>query len=317
MSLYRYRLYGLNVESTRAIQLLDEGDFANPDVRVDWGPAVVDALHWERRSSADLDRRRSLRVYAAEADGVRWVKICYATVAGEFALIADEDGNRVTVQCDETVPASDRDSYFVGPVMGAILRLRGTLVLHASAVEVDGRAIGFVGRKYSGKSTHAAAFFRRGHRVLADDMAALSRRAGAFSLASGYSRLRVRPGTAELIAPDYEARLAPVYSGRDSYYAPLAGAFREGSLPLAAIYLLGSGDGASVRALRPFQSLALLGQNTFGNYAVTPANRKDEFAQLCRLAADVPVRALGVQYDIANLPAQCDAVLRDIHALER
>ena len=48
---------------------------------------------------------------------------------------------------------------------------------------------------------------------------------------------------------------------------------------------------------------------------MTPAARKLEFAQLCQLAADVPIRALGVQYDIANLDAQCDAVLRDVQAL--
>jgi hypothetical protein len=314
MTLHRYRLYGVNVESTRAIGLLEKTVFALPDVRVSWTAEDDPALRWERRSSADLDKRHSLRVYTADAQGVEWVKFCYAVGDAEIAFVTDPAARVVTIMCDAAVPEIDRDSLFVGPIMGAILRLRGTLVLHASAVEVDGRAVAFVGQKTSGKSTHAAAFMRRGHRVLADDMAALVQDDAGFRVESGYSRIRVRPGTAELIATDYETRLDPVYSFLHSFYAPLADAFHAGSLPLAAFYLLERGDSVRVRPLQPLQSLPLLGQNTFGNYAMTPIARRTEFAQLGALAAEVPVRALAVRYDIADLDAQYDAVMRDLFA---
>lgn len=315
--MYRYRLYGLNVQSDRAIALLQECEFGEADVHVAWGGRADDTLQWERRRGADLDRRRSLRVYSAAAGDGCWLKVSYGRSGGELTFVADESASHITILDDAAGESPDGESYFVGPMMGAILRLRGSLVMHASAVEIDGRAVCFIGAKYSGKSTHAAAFSRRGHGVLADDMAALSPRADGFDVSSGYSRLRLRRGTAELIDAEYQSRFAPVYAGGDSYYAPLDDAFHAPSLPLGAVYLLEVGDSGCVRPLQPVRALAPLGQNTFGNYVMTPATRRQEFAQLCALAAGVPVRALGVHYAIANLDAQCDAVLRDYRALAR
>jgi len=69
-------------------------------------------------------------------------------------------------------PGTADDAYWrvynhqVTPLM---LSLGGALVLHASAVEVCGRAMGFVGGSGAGKSTLAASFVGAGQRFLADD----------------------------------------------------------------------------------------------------------------------------------------------------
>jgi hypothetical protein len=71
---------------------------------------------------------------------------------------------------------------------------RGDLPLHASAVEVDGAAILFAAPGMFGKTTLAAAFLDRGHRVLAEDLACcrLSLRDDPPAVLPGPALLRVR-----------------------------------------------------------------------------------------------------------------------------
>jgi hypothetical protein len=57
----------------------------------------------------------------------------------------------------------------LGRVLAVALHEQGLLALHASAVEVNGRAIGFLAAKGSGKSTLALALVERGGRLLTDD----------------------------------------------------------------------------------------------------------------------------------------------------
>lgn len=65
--------------------------------------------------------------------------------------------------------------YFLGFVLSALLQQRDMLVLHASAVAVDGPAtLVFMGDKGAGKSTTAATLAGAGAGLLADDMVAIA-----------------------------------------------------------------------------------------------------------------------------------------------
>src|SRR5688500_8998309 len=60
-------------------------------------------------------------------------------------------------------------AYALGPVLTLALHLQGAVLLHASAVDVNGKAVLFAGPSGSGKSTVAALLHRLGALVLSDD----------------------------------------------------------------------------------------------------------------------------------------------------
>ncbi|CAA7615400.1 HPr kinase [Candidatus Terasakiella magnetica] len=66
--------------------------------------------------------------------------------------------------------APDIGLFLLGSVFGFLCHQRGLLPLHASCVEVDGRAIAFAGPSGVGKSTLAAALLAQGWRLLSDDV---------------------------------------------------------------------------------------------------------------------------------------------------
>jgi hypothetical protein len=75
------------------------------------------------------------------------------------------------------VVSGDRSDAVAAPtrhlLMPAAMLAQGFAAMHASAVEVDGRAAVFAGVSGAGKSTTAAALASRGHRYLADDFVGL------------------------------------------------------------------------------------------------------------------------------------------------
>src|SRR5690349_17772149 len=91
----------------------------------------------------------------------------------DVGTIAVRDGCQILV--DPIAGADERVIRLVilGSAMAAILYQRGYLVLHASGVAHQGRAIGFVGRRGWGKSTMAAALHTQGCPLVADDVLAV------------------------------------------------------------------------------------------------------------------------------------------------
>lgn len=316
---FHYKIYGLQLSSNREISLLEETGYTAADLSlsIQPGTCVFPELVWEQVQTADLKKRRSIKFYLGVSESGIFSKTEYLTPEGYICFVLSPDKNEMWISYDEKVPAANLESYFVGPIMGGVLRLRGVLCLHASVIEIDGKAIAFLGSKRSGKSTTAATFASMGHRVLADDLGVITQHEGNFYMQSGYSRLRLRQKTVEVIHPEHLASLPLVYSFGDSRYATLDERFCGQALPLAAVYILTLND-TNQELITPVglaESLVILGQNTFGNHVITPETRKQEFELLCHLAKETPVNRLHIVYDIENINRQYNAVFNNYHSL--
>jgi hypothetical protein len=230
-------------------------------------------------------------------------------------------GTYIGARWPETSSLADASCYVLGPILAFVLRLRGVVCLHASAVAVDGRAIAFVGPVGAGKSTIAAAFANQGYPVIADDIVALDERSQQFFAIPAYPRLRLRPATVKhfygaedalpLLAPNNPKRAFDLL-GKDHLFQP-------NPLPLGAIYILGAPTAIPmaplVDSLRPVKALVSLVTNTFMNYLLNEEQRAQEFELLSRLLASVPLRSLITHSDPSRLSEQCNVTLSDFQAL--
>lgn len=90
---------------------------------------------------------------------------------GRFLI---EEGARVYYQPANGKLPEDLAAFLTGSVMGLLLHLRGALVIHGSAVAVDGRAAIFCGASGVGKSSLVAALGRRGYPMASDDLSTLA-----------------------------------------------------------------------------------------------------------------------------------------------
>ena len=216
-------------------------------------------------------------------------------------------------------------TYLLGPVLGFVLRLRGVVCLHASAIAVDGCAIALLGHGGIGKSTGAAAFAQAGYPVLSDDIVALVDRGSQFLSQPGYPHVRLWPEAAASLFGSADAlpRLTPKHPTWDKRFLDLTRdgyRFQDRPLPLAAIY---TGErtldptAEMVTALPPGQALVKLVANAYSYYLLDKDMRGREFDILSRLARHVPMRWLRARRDWSDLAQLRDAIIADVQQLRR
>ena len=190
----------------------------------------------------------------------------------------------------ESASLEDTCTYLSGPILSLLLRLRGALALHASAVQIGGGAVGFVGPHDAGKSTLAAALGAAGCRVVTDDVLHL-RAEGAQWIAEPFaSMLRLWPDGARL-ALGNGAELPAIAAGWDKRALHLGGAISAANAPLRLIalaWLAPRGSTATIEPLSAGTALVHLAANSSAAHLLDSASRAVEFSALASLVRCVP-----------------------------
>jgi energy-coupling factor transporter ATP-binding protein EcfA2 len=249
---------------------------------------------------------------------------------GAFYRLLYADGTEFFVDCAGTEvwatwpPEStleDTATYLLGPILGLVLRLRGTVCLHASAVAVEGKAVALLGPAGAGKSTTAAAFAQLGYPIFSDDVVPLFEREEQILVQPAYPHLRLWPDSVNSLFGSAEAlpRLTPTWDKR--YYDLLENGerFQRDPLPLAAIYILGdrSEDPAApfVEIISARDGLMTLVANTYVNYLLDKEMRAREFEMLSRVVRRVPVRRVRPHSNPSAVARLCQVILDDFRAM--
>lgn len=249
-----------------------------------------------------------------------------AGVFGEYFGFLYGDGARFSVgrrghdvwaDWPENYTLEDACTYLLGPVMGFVLRLRGVVCLHASAVAVGERTIALVGSPGAGKSTIAAAFACVGSQVFSDDVVALADNGSQFLVQPGYPRVNLWPDSVLTLFGSEDAlpRITPTWEKR---YLPLdqnGHHFASSPLPLGAIYILHSHDSALtapvIEGLPGKEAFMALVANTYVNYLLDQDMRRREFDVLGRVVSEVPVRRVRPPAESSAIFDLCEAIAAD------
>jgi hypothetical protein len=245
----------------------------------------------------------------------RYFQLAYADGA---AFFVDAHQNRIWACCPASLTKEDHCTYLVGPVMGFILRLRGTLCLHASSTSIAGQTVALCGASAAGKSTTGAALALRGIPVLTEDVTPIKELSSSFIVEPGYPRICLWPDSVKQLLGSADA-LPLLTPNWDKRYLPLDGVratFESEPKPLGAIYLLSArtndSDAPRIEDMPPRDALLGLVQNTYMNWLIDHNQRAAEFDFLAKLADRVPIRRLTPHADPARLPALCDLIIEDV-----
>jgi len=217
-----YSVYGLTLRVPFEIQ--------GAPVAVDGAPVDVDVVEGDVPFAVENP--------AAQGEGWQIADGVYlrrgGTRVGRFLV----DGP-ATITYQRSEAAEDQIAAFLlmHDVMGAVLRYRGDLVLHANAVTLSRGSVIVSGESGAGKSTTTAGLLKRGGRLITDDLSALRLETDGV--------VRVQPGLAELhLTSDSVAALnldisaIEPFSWRAKTAMPHHGTAVTDAQPVTDIYLL-------------------------------------------------------------------------------
>ena len=240
-----------------------------------------------------------------------WEALCFPEI-GDFYL---QGGDRIVGHIADPERTGLFELRFLGPVLSYWLERRGIPALHASAVEVNGRAVAFLSRHGGGKTGLAAALMRAGHSLLTDDILPVEEIAGTFHARPGYPQMRMwpdeaahfieRPEELPIVLPGLAKKRVPVGAGG-------FGTFRDSSLPLAGLYIAERRAEGPVEILdvSPRDALIELVRHSFSPYLVEAAGlQPSRFDLFARLVRNVPVRRLIYPSGFERLPEVVEIVL--------
>lgn len=328
---HEYTAYGLflrsdieipGLEPTNSMSIPASVDFTTkhkPDWALEASGLPCEVIHSLPAEPECADPTFVVREY----DGGKFFQLAYGD-GTEFFV--DGDGAHVWGTFVTPFTSEDLATYFLGPVMGFVLRRRGVTPLHASALAMGDFAVAISGAAGAGKSTTAAALALRGAPVLCEDIAALDESAGDFSVRAGYPRVCLWPDAVEKLLGETTA-LPNLTPNWDKKFLALDGGraqFAEGALPLGAVYLLSNrvADESVPRfeELSGKEALLELVQNTYMNALLDREQRAAEFELLSRLVTRVSCKRVIPHQDpkrIASLCALIEADAREIVAARK
>ena len=205
-------------------------------------------------------------------DGVRWTAF-YRAAEGFLLRFPDLCDYRLSADCLRVtchpvpgVPDATIRDLYLNQVLPLALSQRGKLVLHASAVEVDGRAAVFLGESGRGKSTLAASFASAGHRFLADDGLVLEREGQTYVAQPSHPSIRLWQDseTALLRPPGMGSAQSPL-PAKARHLPGSRLAFCGEPRVLGHIYALGRGTSreVAIEKLSPREAVVGLLSNSF------------------------------------------------------
>jgi hypothetical protein len=230
-------------------------------------------------------------------------------------------GSEILVDVEPDAPERNVRLFLLGSAFGALLHQRGLLPLHANAIDVDGRAVAFMGESGAGKSTLAAWFHDRGFPVIADDVCVVSFGFdGRPYTAPGLPRLRLWADALQLMGRDLQGLSRSFLNDEhEKFDVPMDAASAACSqVPLAAIYLLDRGPEFSIVPLRGLEAADAVFANTYrGEYLAKTSGQKQHWESAVRLVRGTPVFRAIREWDPTALEERCSRLLHHARELSR
>jgi hypothetical protein len=308
---FHYFLYGLHLHSSipidglepLAIPAASDCDLRPGDVLFPEDGIALDTTAY----MGDEPRMRLHR--SRHEPGTYWFAF-----ADETRFRLDGWGRTITTSWHST--REDMSTYLLGPILAFVVRLRGTLALHASALSLHasasstegGPALVLAGPPGAGKSTTAAAFVQRGAAMLTDDVAAIDWRSGVPHVWPGYARLRLWADSAAALYGSADALplLTPTWEKR---FADVRSSFASAATPIGAIVMLaGRGPATCARRLLGHEAALATLVRTSLTHLLDAGQRREELDQVARLVESVPVFEVIARDDLAATGELVDAI---------
>jgi hypothetical protein len=241
-----YEAYGLRIRS--AIPLVNQVASGEPaDITIRFGHIASIPPASEALSAGET--------YRVTSEGV----FLFWDAIGTFLV---RKGREIIVDPANGIDDPTLRTVVLGPVLAVLLHDRGRLILHASAVAVDGGVAAFAGEPGQGKSALALALYAMGAQLVADDIVSIVFDGATPLVFPSSPQINVWPDTLAALSydPTVMKKLEPEFEKRAF---PATERFSTKRVPLRSVYVLHEGDEVAIEPLPAQEALIQLIRHSY------------------------------------------------------
>lgn len=257
--MYKYRMYGMRIESDREIfQLLTEEQARILDEKEGIENAELSVVNIKKGVSEEVKSR--------DKDGSKWgIDKTDSWISNSTAWINVLNGESI---CYEVKPDGKDEllnSYLLGFGMALIALQKGILPIHSSGLMKGDNAVLISGDSGAGKSTLTASYIDCGFDLMADDVTYVKK--GPDSNPYAYPAFPYQKLCRNEVEKRHSGEEGLIYIGeqKDKFMVPWKGNFTAGPRPLKAIiYMIKyPGEELVIQEIKGFEKYQVLSRALF------------------------------------------------------
>jgi hypothetical protein len=293
----QYNAYGLNIVSDVRLPFLES--------HVNWhgnrrAPSADVTIHFNADSAGNMN--------PPNGKNALW------KISREHAEMTVKDmgtfhvsrGKNITIHPVSCCNKDVLEQIIVNSLLAVALYQRKILVLHASAIQIGSKTVAFLGSNGAGKSLIAASLIARGHKMVSDDVAALSLRSSQTYIQPGFPIIKMRPQEYKMLGFNgLKNNCLPVNKQKVGYI--FGGLFFSEPSRLECVFVLDVGNDRKIRQLSPKESFMQLICNS---PPVIWDMLPDElhFSHIASLTQNVPVYMMTREENLEKIPEHAEMI---------
>lgn len=267
---------------------------------------------------SDVQMRADEALRLGEPDqGIQFArlgKVDYRITWSDYMVARVSDGTRVVYHSRDDLREGELvwvQQCLLGPPLALVLHQRGDLVLHASAIDIDGHVAVLMGYKGGGKSTLTAAACQAGFPLQSDDVVVLDpvNNAGdAYTSRPGMPQIRLWPNSIEALQIPLDETVLIHSGGKKRIWLQPPCVYEP--LPAKMLVFLQRGEEVGIERLYGREAFSVVASQLYApRFAGDTLQSPEFFAAIAHLVRAVPVFRLTRTTSLDDLPRVLDTLM--------
>ncbi len=295
-----YRAYGLNICSSVVIPQLSSIKFnsGNSNSNVD---VII------RLGNVKIPKNNIL----VEGNYFKTTKNSFYLFWEDFGKFKISNGNEIILDPIPNINEELFTYFIVGALMGALLYQRDYLILHASSVNINHKAVAFLGDSGSGKSTIAMSLQKRGFPIVTDEILAIKfDKSNEPYVYPSFPKVRLNYETMSKLSNESSNVFNEQHGLLKNFYNAQY-RFSEKPLSLKSIYIVEKSIDTILKRLKPQRALIELIGNSFCIQMSDNSKKFSHFNNCSYLARNLPIYTLKMRKSFDSIPVVHSLLLKE------
>lgn len=207
-----------------------------------------------------------------------------------FSIINNSD---IIVNKDINLDKHFLRYLLIGHALPMILYKRGRLVLHANSININDKAVIFLGTSGNGKSTTSFALYNKGYSIISDDI--LSIKIGncdSFAY-PGFPKIKLWPEVLEKFEKDPQ-KFPKIHPKTKKRFCSVSDNFTNHPKAIKAIYLIEKCKENKITKMNSFDSILELIKSSYCYIMFNEKDLSDNFKQITHIVNNIPVKKMEI-----------------------